>query len=588
MRRGKVLKLVAYLFIFVLVLTFTGCSYKKSTEGTIGGEIPEEEKSTKVNFSVTEVSDLQTKNLHKLCKVWGYVKYNHPVFLLGEKDWDEELLNLIPIVYNSESEEQVNDILYKWFVELGDIDYGTLNIDTEWELAMEKDKVVQADTSWIEDESYLGVSLSDSLLQLKAIPTVNRRNAPVYFVSVGMPMFKNEKSYEDMNYMDTDYRLLGLFRFWNAIEYYYPYLDIMDDDWSELLFSFIPKMVEGTDKQSYKLTLAEIGTYLHDAHVCFRDRDYIFNEFGKYAAPVGLTQVNGELVVYYIGEEYKDSCQLTSGDILVKLNGKDINDRIDEVKKYCSYPTDEKILFWISPLILRSDNKTMEITVLRDNEEMVLNVEGVEGYFNSWIDSSSSHELLENNIGLINPSKLSYDEIPEIMEEFADTNGIIVDLRQYPSDISIHDLPRYLSKESRAFAVFSKPSKAVPGTFLKGKSEISGGQLGTFFYKNKVVVLMDETSMSQQEFVIMSLRNGENVTVMGENSIGADGNVTLLPLPGGNRVQFTSLGVYTQEGGQTQRIGLAPDIYVEKTIEGIKEGRDEYIEEAIKYILGEK
>ncbi|OZV13480.1 hypothetical protein CIW83_02745 [Tissierella sp. P1] len=424
MRRIKILKLVVYLFIFVLVFTFTGCSYKKTTEDIMGKEISEEEKDTKANFQATEVSDLQTKNLHKLGRVWGYVKYSHPVFLLGEKDWDEELLNLIPIVYNSESEEQVNNILYKWFVELGEIDYKTSDIDTKWESATEKDKVVQADTNWIEDESYLGASLSDSLSQLKVIPEVNRRNAPVYFINLGMPMFKNEKSYEDMSYMDTDYRLLGLFRFWNAIEYYFPYLDIMDDDWNEQLLAFIPRMIKGTDKQSYELTLAEIGVYLHDAHVRFEDRDYLFNEFGKYTAPAKLTQVNGELVIYYIGKEYRDSCQLNPGDILVKINGKDINNVIDEVKKYCSYPTDEKILI-LAPLVLRSHNKTMEVTVLRNNEETVLSIEGVEDY-NPRIDISTSHELLENNIGLINPSKLSYDEIPEIMDKFSSTNGIIV------------------------------------------------------------------------------------------------------------------------------------------------------------------
>jgi len=48
----------------------------------------------------------QVQNLEKLCLVWGYTKYHHPAFLLGEKDWDEELLNLIPTV--SEAKEEVN------------------------------------------------------------------------------------------------------------------------------------------------------------------------------------------------------------------------------------------------------------------------------------------------------------------------------------------------------------------------------------------------------------------------------------------------------------------------------------------------
>ena len=40
--------------------------------------------------------------------------------------------------------------------------------------------------------------------------------------------------------------------------------------------------------------------------------------------------------------------------------------------------------------------------------------------------------------------------------------------------------------------------------------------------------------------------------------------------------------------GQTQRIGLTPDIEVYPTVEGIKEGRDELMEAAVEYIQEQK
>ena len=57
-----------------------------------------------------------------------------------------------------------------------------------------------------------------------------------------------------------------------------------------------------------------------------------------------------------------------------------------------------------------------------------------------------------------------------------------------------------------------------------------------------------------------------------------------LPLPNKNVIRFTGLGIYTPEMGQTQRIGLTPDIEVHPTIKGIKEGRDELMEAAVAYI----
>ena len=61
----------------------------------------------------------QVANLRKLCKVWGFVKYTHLAFLTGEKDWDQELLNLIPSI-RAAAEDEVNGILYDWYISLGD------------------------------------------------------------------------------------------------------------------------------------------------------------------------------------------------------------------------------------------------------------------------------------------------------------------------------------------------------------------------------------------------------------------------------------------------------------------------------------
>ena len=106
-------------------------------------------------------SEAQVENLAKLCKVWGYVKYTHPVFLLGEKDWDEELLKLIPAVSKADSDE-VNGILHEWVDSLGEVDYGTLNRVPLWAAAKEEEISVQADTSWISAD-YLGEELTQQL-----------------------------------------------------------------------------------------------------------------------------------------------------------------------------------------------------------------------------------------------------------------------------------------------------------------------------------------------------------------------------------------------------------------------------------------
>lgn len=107
------------------------------------------------------------------------------------------------------------------------------------------------------------------------------------------------------------------------------------------------------------------------------------------------------------------------------------------------------------------------------------------------------------------------------------------------------------------------------GTLKEGENDIR-----TFAqYSGEIILLMDEGSQSQSEFTIMSLRQAPNAIVVGSSSVGADGNVTVIQLPGNIRFGISGLGVYTPEGGQTQRCGLQPDIECYQTIEGILAGK---------------
>jgi len=70
---------------------------------------------------------------------------------------------------------------------------------------------------------------------------------------------------------------------------------------------------------------------------------------------------------------------------------------------------------------------------------------------------------------------------------------------------------------------------------------------------------------------------------IGSPADGANGDVTNLVLPGGIYVNFSGHDVRHSDGRQLQRIGIQPQIAVEPTPRGIREGRDEVLEAAIKY-----
>jgi len=593
------------------------------------------------------------QNLATLAKVWGFTKYTHPVFLTGELCWDEELFNLIPIIYSADADD-VNDILYEWFVGLGDDGFDEVSIvtvrgyvsravwerltRTQWvslvnspfsdhfatvsiialldeenlthleamqeelswggfhslELLNESDINLfrMSDFSWI-NESYLGQPLFEQLASFQAIRPLDRMRAPVYFRDdIINSVFTNQLPHENMDFSDIQYRLLGLFRMWNAIEYYFPYRDILDRDWHELLLEYIPKMLEGDCRSSYELTLASLSRNLHDAHVVFTNTSYFMYRImgGNYPLPAFLLEAEGYLVV----SEPLFNDILLPGDAILGLNGKDIDEITSDMLQFLPYPNEEKALAYLSRFGLWSQYSDMTVTVLRGNGELQLQLDLNEIMLQAQLDGQGmnvtiipSHQRLENNIGLINPAHLLHNEIHQVMQYFIDTDGLIVDLRQYPSDFIVHTLAEYLVEHRQVYAIFSNPIVTVPGVFLKEAQGYSGGlsSHGAYFYENPIVILMNESTMSQGEATVMSLRRGENVTVMGSNSIGANASTTTLPLPGGIDMSFTGIGIFTPEGGQTQRIGLFPDIRVDRTIQGIAEGRDELMEAAVEFLL---
>jgi C-terminal processing protease CtpA/Prc len=83
----------------------------------------------------------------------------------------------------------------------------------------------------------------------------------------------------------------------------------------------------------------------------------------------------------------------------------------------------------------------------------------------------------------------------------------------------------------------------------------------------------------------MALRAAPGAIVAGSTTAGADGNVSIVPLPGGAMTNITGIGVFYPDRSPTQRTGILPDLEVRPTIAGIREGRDEVLEAAVSRAL---
>ena len=206
------------------------------------------------------------------------------------------------------------------------------------------------------------------------------------------------------------------------------------------------------------------------------------------------------------------------------------------------------------------------------------------------MESAITYRMLEDSIGYVFFSNINKKNIDSIMLPLMHTKAIIFDMRNYPTNgTGTYRTPEYLLAEPKIYSRLTRPNFSLPGTFKfeianKGTAYSQVGKSNPNFYQGKIILLVDSRTQSAAEWACMTLKTAENVTVIGSQTAGADGNVTRTVLPGGYRINFSGLGIYYPNGYETQRIGIHVDIPVSYTINDVINKTDPLLKRALEFI----
>lgn len=535
------------------------------------------------NFSDSTLTVQQIDNLKVLGLIWGFLKYYHPNVAKGDYNWDNELFKQLPKVLYCESDFERDIILSNWIVSLGEIEES----DT---LKFDEDKIKQKpDLDWITNSDF-SKELESLLLEVKN----SKRSKKNFYIDmqlgVGNPEFKNELKYSTMSYPNAGFRLLALYRYWNIIQYFFPNKCLIEEDWKDVLVEFIPEIINAKDDVQYTLAILELIARIHDTHANLWGWSPLVNHFGTRYANVKLTFVEEQAVVtgFYLNKPEMNT-NLELGDVVLRINNIAVEEIVNQKLIYTpasNYPTQ---LRDISTNLFRSVDTTISVEFMRNGETESLILKtypSTEIFKNSDHVPDTCFKLINKDIAYIDNGELRISYLPQLWKTIRKTKGLIIDLRNYPSDFPIYALSSYLMPQSTVFVKFSQGNVEYPGLFTYSTTN-SVGKTNKNYYKGKVVILVNEITQSSSEFHAMAYRVHPNAIVIGSTTSGADGNVSEFYLPGGLRTMISGIGVYYPDGSETQRVGIVPDIFVKPTITGIKEGRDEVLEKAIEIVKEE-
>ena len=541
------------------------------------------DKGSKIESFETKKQNIE--NLALLGEIWGFLKYYHPTIAKGDYNWDYELFRVLPKIINVKSNQERNEILFDWIKKLGDFEVSNDFEDVKYDIK------IRPDFAWFSNSD-----LSPDLINLLSRIKNARRTDKNYYVKltpvVKNPIFLNENEYSVMKYPDLGYRLLSLFRYWNIIQYYYPYKYLIEEDWPEILKEFIPNFINTKNELEYKLTILRLIDRIHDSHAIIYGIDETLNKFwGLKCAPIEISFIENKAVVTnYYDETLGKKTGLLKGDVILKINNKLVDDIVKDKLEY--FPASNYItqLRNIAPKLLRTNDSILKVQIYRNGETKIKELKTYSIFrinmFNRFQKKDTCFKFVDPNIAYFYLGSMKNKYLPELMDEIKSTKGLIIDLRCYPAEFLVYSLGDYLVTGDKEFVKCSTTSIKFPGLFTY-ETGLEVGNNNKFGYTGEVVILINEYTQSQAEFTTMALRVGSRTKVIGSTTAGADGNVSFLSLPGGIKTTFSGIGVYYPDGKETQRIGIVPDIEVKPTIKGIQEGKDELLEKAVE-IINEK
>jgi hypothetical protein len=523
-------------------------------------------------------SPTEIEHLVVLAKVWGFLKYHHPLVTSGKLHWDFELFRVLPSVLAATDAGERNAAILRWIEGLGEVP------SCEPCASPPSDVHLLPRIDWIRDEALLGLALSAALVHV----WTNRPTGRQFYASTalfGAPniVLNAEPAYEDLDQLDAGYRILAAFRFWNIIEYWFPYRDLIEEDWDAVLRELLPVFIEARDHEAYEHALLRLSARVHDTHTKIFSALEDQPPAGACGLPVEFRFIDGQAVVV----KAETDSGLRSGDILLALDGRALADLIDEWRPYHAASNEPTRLRDIAEVLSRGWCGPFAAVVDRDGERLELQLDRVLDWeLGARVDDrpGQTFQRLGDEVAYIKLSSLKIVDIPRHIEDAAKTVGLVIDIRNYPNQFVVFELGQHLVEVPTRFALFTRPDLANPGAF----TWYEGDELTPRapHYAGKIVILVNELTQSQAEYTTMAFRAAPGAIVIGSTTAGADGNVSAFMLPGAEMSAISGLGVFYPDRRPTQRIGIVPDITMTPTREGIRDGRDELLERALREILG--
>jgi len=380
---------------------------------------------------------------------------------------------------------------------------------------------------------------------------------------------------------DLYVRLAGLAISWNIFQHFYMYFDVAKTDWAEDLNTAITSAYHDKSDIDFQLTLQKLTAKLKDGHVSVSNESIPQQ---NYFLPVGWEWIENKLV---ITDVLPGILQVRQGDIVTHIDGIPAGNYYQSIEEHISAATKG----WME---YRANREALKGT--RDSEVnlTITTAQGITRNVNlkrslNKTDYKEAHKKAEtvkkirDDIYYVNLDGVTDVALSNLMPSLEKCKSIIFDLRGYPT-VEPELISHLITQKDT-----SRKWMRVPRIIYPDQENIAGFQeIGWELTPQKphlnarIIFIVNGSAISYAESFMSFIEHYKLATIIGQPTAGTNGNVNPFSLPGGYSISWTGMKVLKHDGSQHHGIGIQPDILLNKTIRGVREGKDEFLDKAIE------
>ena len=237
-------------------------------------------------------------------------------------------------------------------------------------------------------------------------------------------------AYPQMTFPSKEYfRLLALFRFWNVMQYFHAYQELLDQPWDRTLTDFIPLFEADRNAQDYAITVAKMVARIQDSHGGVQSK--VLEEYiGTSRPPLEVRSVEGQTVVTRVLDNPAAKSAITVGDVILAVDGESIDARRQRLGEIFAASTPQALRWKVDRAVLAGPpDKPAQLRV-KDAHGNVTDIQ-VPRLKEPSKDTAQPpiFRVLREGFGYIDLTRLMPAQIDEAFNAVRNTPAIVFDMR---------------------------------------------------------------------------------------------------------------------------------------------------------------